>query len=692
MKIFFFIFCFLILFFCLIASAKQDLCNEDQIIISNSEKCEKIIDILEFQNLTLEDDNLLYLALNNNGKIEKNGYKLEIFALNDIKLQSQNITESKLYISNSCLEKMEVHPEIKLERNKGIVIIVNNYNNINKNNISDNYFIIRHNSPNAQIRYINSKEYDFSFCHENPILLDNEINVKYLRYDYGDNKPIDLDKILYGKKYGIDLFDPFSDFLNDICFKFTSENGSDVTLESRFEDYYQNITFCDDNENSHYISYNYSEEKNTITYKCAFGYYKSVEDKSSSLDIVDKKINSLFSVSTIKVITCYKKAFNLKDLIKNYGGIVSILVLIIQIVCFLIFLFLRGKTLKDKIDNALMIGKVILARLNITSNKPSFPNELNDGKKRFNFWGEGLRLLKRKKTEKHKTSVNSPPKKGRKKRKSKQNLKENKDEIKKDNVNNDDIKIVGNQNNEEKASKKSDSSGYYDFNNDELMELPFEKAIKFDKRSFCKYYKDMISISHIILFIFFNNADYNLLSVKISFFFISFPINLTFNIFFYTNKTIKLSYILSKEGIPIFLKNLSNTIYSSILSHILIFILNHICLTHDSIRTIMKMNEINKAFEKWACTLRCIKIRITIYYALSFLLLLFFGFYVICFCWVFENIQIEIIKSTFTTWAISLTYPFIFCFIVAVIRILAFKKKSKCLYKFKKILEFLIII
>ena len=41
---------------------------------------------------------------------------------------------------------MESHEKIKLDRNKGIVVLVSDSNNLNKNNISNNYFIIRHNS------------------------------------------------------------------------------------------------------------------------------------------------------------------------------------------------------------------------------------------------------------------------------------------------------------------------------------------------------------------------------------------------------------------------------------------------------------------------------------------------------------------------------------------------------------------
>ena len=144
------------------------------------------------------------------------------------------------------MDKMSRNTELLLDKDKGIIIIVQDFNKLNSNNISDEYFIILHNSDNSQTKYINSKTFDFSFCSAEPILFENEILINNLKYANDNNKKIDIDKILYGRKLGIDLFNPYSDFLNDICFKFTSEKGTDVTLESRVEDYYQNITFCDD--------------------------------------------------------------------------------------------------------------------------------------------------------------------------------------------------------------------------------------------------------------------------------------------------------------------------------------------------------------------------------------------------------------------------------------------------------------
>ena len=195
--------------------------------------------------------------------------------------------------------------------------------------------------------------------------------------------------------------------------------------------------------------------------------------------------------------------------------------------------------------------------------------------------------------------------------------------------------------------------------------------------------------SHIILNVFFRHNDYNLFSVKLGLLFMTFPINITFNIFFYTNKSMKLSYIRSMDDISNFWSNIANTVYSSLLSTTLLIILKFICLTHNSVRVLRKIKDVNKARKKSVCVLRCIKIRVTIYYLLSFAFVGCFGFYVLCFCAVFENTQKELVKSTLTSWLISLLYPFGICLVTSIVRKLAFKCRSRVLYTIKLLLQFL---
>ena len=727
---------FLILY--LINLTKAELCPaDDYISISALGKCEKIKDILENKSLSIETMHLFYLAVNDKGKIKKNGYELDIYKLSDTKLQSHKMRKSKLYFPNTCLEKMENDDQIKLDKNAGIIIIVHDNNNLNANNIPDTYFIIRHNSPNTRINYINSKTFDFSFCHEDPILLDDEIKLEDLKYANDANKPIDMDKILYGRKLGIDLFDPYSDFLNDICFKFKSEKGSDVTLESRVEDYFQNISFCDDRENSHYISYNYSETKKIFTFRCAFGFYKNQADKSSYLDIIENEINSFVSVSNVKIINCYKNFLNLKDIIKNYGGMLCIVVLIIQLICFLIFCFCGIKPIETQLSDLFVLGRAIVKRLSqvtgfhLSGNLGNQPNDNNfklPGKK-FNLWGQ-IKILKQKNKlklrEKRIPEIrinnSNPPKKiissdyDKNRERDSEEIKikfaepnenifqiENgqKKEInalvdytrnKADGENSNNTKI-SNTIYKTKTQKniqedeKSENSQLYNYENDELNDLPFEKALKYDKRSFCKYYGYILLSSHIILNVLFIHNDYNLFVVKLGLLFMTFPINLTMNIFFYTSKSIKLNYMNALDDISTFWNNIDNSIYSSLLSTCFLIILKFICLTHGSVRALRTMRDVDKAQNKSICILRCIKIRITIYFILSFIFLIIFGFYVLCFCSVYENTQIELIKLTFTSWLISLIYPFIICFFTSIIRAIALKKQSGCFYKIKKILQ-----
>ena len=710
----------------------EDICPDNKINIAALIKCETIEDVLLNESLPLKTENLLYLASNDERRIDKNGYLLEIFKLNDTKLLSHDMKKSKLYIPNSCLEAMKNHELIKLDINKGIVILVSDSNNLNINNIPDNYFIIRHNSGNAQIKYINSKNFDFSFCNKEPILLEEKININTLKYNStNDTDSVNIKKILYGRKYGIDLFDPYSDFFNDICFKFTSEKGSDVTLESRVEDYYQNITLCDEKENSHYLGYNYSEDNDIITYRCAFGFYKSENEKSSNLDLIDSEIKTYVSVSNLKVITCYKKFLNLKDLIKNYGGSICILVIIIQFICFLLFCFLGIKYIKKQLEDLFTLGKEIIRRKSLlTENRLTIEN---DSKDHFNNFIQE----KSPKLQNQEKPVSNPPKN--------KEISENKDnEIQKENsieankINRQEtsgdikVEIKEENNNEEKKATnerkdiiedkdfrnkvldnklsssvikkskgqfdketnidldmKSESSQLYDYEIDELNELPFDKALKKDKRNFCVYYCNILAVSHIILNLFFRQSDYNLFVVKLGLLFMTFPINLTFNSFFFTNEKIKINYVKSVEDISTFWSNISNTVYSSILSSTFLIILKFISLTHNSIRALRKMKNVELAKKKSVCLLRCIKLRIFIYYILSFAFLIIFGFYVLCFCAIFENTQLILVRSTFTSWLISLLYPFIICFITSLFRSLSFTCESKCLYIVKQLLQML---
>ena len=242
-----------------------------------------------------------------------------------------------------------------------------------------------------------------------------------------------------------------------------------------------------------------------------------------------------------------------------------------------------------------------------------------------------------------------------------------------------------NENNKEK--KKNGISQIYELDNDEKNELSFDNALIYDDRTFCKYYYFLLQNGHIIFSIFCRQSDYNIFSVKLGLLFMLFPINLAMNIFFFDSNNIKANYIQKIEDISNNYSYFLNAFVSSILASIFHILLKLLCLTHNSIRSLRKIKDVETAKKKSIWILRCIKLRITIYYFLSFIFLIIFGYYIGCFCAIFENTQIELIKSMFTSWLLSLLYPFVIYFIASIFRRVALRYKIKCFYAINQIFQ-----
>ena len=726
----------ILVFVFFIINSKENICPENQINLSPTGTCTDIVDFLEKDDLEIDTIDLLFLAHNNEGKINKNNYTLEIFKLSDERLQSFNKRKSKIYLPKKCLEILEGNELIKLDKLKGLIVLVHNFNNINRNNIPDTFFIIRHNGENSGVKYINSKYFDLSLCHEDPIMLDEDINIQDLKYGLDSDKPIDIDRIMYAKKLKIDLFDPHSEFLKDICFKFTSENKTDVTLDSRLEDYYQNITLCNESLNSHYIGFNYSNENKILSYRCSYGFYQSTEERESYIDNIDKQMKFLFSTSNIKVITCYEQLLNLKNIIYNYGGIICILVIFIQIILYIIFCCKGTKPLEEKIkklfesveerpikfessqdNNDNNNNNMVTSNEGYTENRLYSQNNRNNDveiiNRDINIKNKNLKSYEKEEDDsniykKKKYNYGNPPKNiktikngnidiiiddidendisGNKPQKEKIKDKKDKNKKKKKNEKND----KNSDKNSNKNSDKSSISQIYELNNEEKNELTYERALRYDKRNLCYYYCVILQLGHIIISVFCRPNDYNIFYVKLGLLLMTFPINLTFNIFFFTSKNIKSTYV-SKLGdiskISELTGNLVNTIISSILSTTFLMLLKLLCLTHNSIRSLRKIKDVETAKKKSKNKITCIKIRINLYFILSFLFLIIFGYYIACFCAIFENIQIELIKSMFTSWLLSLLYPFLIYFVTSIFRRIALGCKCKTAYKINQLLQ-----
>ncbi len=84
-------------------------------------------------------------------------------------------------------------------------------------------------------------------------------------------------------------------------------------------------------------------------------------------------------------------------------------------------------------------------------------------------------------------------------------------------------------------------------------------------------------------------------------------------------------------------------------------------------------------------------IKFSFYFIISFLFLAFIWYYISMFCVIYKNTQVHLLKDTISSFGISLLFPRGFYLLQEFFAIPALsdkKHKSKCLYNFSKIFQF----
>ena len=136
-----------------------------------------------------------------------------------------------------------------------------------------------------------------------------------------------------------------------------------------------------------------------------------------------------------------------------------------------------------------------------------------------------------------------------------------------------------------------------------------------------------------------------------------------------------------------FIYQIPQILYSSIISGIIGCIIKSLSLSQKIIIRLKqeKGNNIKMLNKKKNSTLKLLKINFSIFFILSFIILLFCWYYISCFCGVYVNTQVHLIKDTIISFCCGLIYPFIICLIPGIFRICSLRARNKdkiCLYKF----------
>ena len=132
------------------------------------------------------------------------------------------------------------------------------------------------------------------------------------------------------------------------------------------------------------------------------------------------------------------------------------------------------------------------------------------------------------------------------------------------------------------------------------------------------------------------------------------------------------------------------SIYSFLISAILNFPLSLLGLSNDNIIA-FKQNLKNIGIQKRSKKLIfCLKLKLILYFFISFIFLLIFWYYISMFGIIYKNTQYHLLKDTLISFIISMIEPFLIYLLPGFFRITSLsnpKKKRKFLYNFSKIFQ-----
>ena len=235
--------------------------------------------------------------------------------------------------------------------------------------------------------------------------------------------------------------------------------------------------------------------------------------------------------------------------------------------------------------------------------------------------------------------------------------------------------------------KENQKENLNNLNIEELNNLEYEKAVNLDKRTYFQYYFSLLKKKHLILFTFFPTNDYNVMTLKISLFLVSFSLYLNINGFFFNDDTMHKIY--RNNGAFDIITLIPKILYSSLISSIINMILKALSLSEKNLLKIKQEKNIMNTVKKSKETEKCIRIKFICFYLFSLIMMLFFWYFISCFCAVYNNTQGILFKDTFISFALSMIYPIGINLVPGIFRIPSLRAENKnkqCMHSFSKIL------
>ena len=216
---------------------------------------------------------------------------------------------------------------------------------------------------------------------------------------------------------------------------------------------------------------------------------------------------------------------------------------------------------------------------------------------------------------------------------------------------------------------------YQSLNIQEMNALDYKVALLIDKRSYTQYYCSLIRKKQIIIFTFVPIDDYNLVSLKISLFLLSFSLYMTVNAFFFTDNTMHQIYKNTKDEVLLY--HIPQILYSSLICSVVNTILKQLSLSEINLLTIKQVRQMNKSYKRAKEVRGYLTIKFIAFFIVSFILAIFYWYFISCFCAVYINTQLILIKDSLISFGVSMFYPFAINLLPGIFRIPSLRAKKK---------------
>ena len=509
---------------------------------------------------------------------------------------------------------------------------------------------------------------------------------------------------------GYDIFNITEKFYSDLCIPYYDKKfDADLTLGKRQEIYYEiNGNLCE--ANCKYLKFDISLNKAIC--ECPIKKEMVIDiTKEKVFDYVDEKDQKVFYkhfLSNLETIKCVKYLFS-KDGFKYNFGSYFMMIMIIGFVSVSIIWFIIGEdiilsSIREILDKILIKNDLAFQekvkkkfeemrgkngnkkKTNLNKNNPPKKNGNNGGEENgnksietINIDNNNVNIIDRNEGTNEKEDIISSSNKMIEKEEEekyirKKGPKKNLHLIrslaldKENEVPEDIIPIKRNYN-----EKLTDI---------EIDLLPYEVAKTLDKRKFKGYYWSLLKLRQLIIFTFLVFDDFNIFLIKLIAFFLLLSINFVYNSILFYDKIIDKIY--DNEGKYSLKIQILNIFIGSVAFSLTIVLIRFIITCHKRFIKLKEIENYEKAQKESFSMHRSLLTRYIVFITVSIILLLFFWYYISCFCGIFHFTQNHLFLNAFLSFLLSMIYPFIYCLLPAMFRYLAFKKNQKCYYNFSQ--------